>query len=178
MLKATLVTSICDSGDLRFFRSQPYIDYFNYLDKAGGFYYERWGDAPVLNPLQTTAGRFDVCAGRRILFAGMPAAPEAQCNVQVHTLGTALLLDPSEVHFFDEIGYEHPPFAHLPVTADAASNGQCMTRAEVEKGRGASSVLDFYGNACLKRWIWRWKGIKVHGTSLPEDASAILQAQR
>lgn len=34
-------------GDLNFFRSQPYMDYFNYLSKAGGFYYERWGDAPV-----------------------------------------------------------------------------------------------------------------------------------
>ena len=27
-------------------------------------------------------------------------------EMQVHTLATALLLDPSEVHFFDEIGYE------------------------------------------------------------------------
>jgi alpha 1,2-mannosyltransferase len=23
------------------------MDFFEYLDKAGGFYYERWGDAPV-----------------------------------------------------------------------------------------------------------------------------------
>ena len=34
-------------GDLNFFRSQAYLDYFNYLSKTGGFYYERWGDAPV-----------------------------------------------------------------------------------------------------------------------------------
>lgn len=34
-------------GDLNFFRSQRYMDYFNYLSKKGGFYYERWGDAPV-----------------------------------------------------------------------------------------------------------------------------------
>lgn len=34
-------------ANLDFFRSQAYADYFNYLDKAGGFYYERWGDAPV-----------------------------------------------------------------------------------------------------------------------------------
>ncbi|KAF5566794.1 mannosyltransferase involved in n-linked O-linked glycosylation [Fusarium napiforme] len=31
-------------GDLNFFRSQKYIDYFNHLDQAGGFFYERWGD--------------------------------------------------------------------------------------------------------------------------------------
>ncbi|KAF3012568.1 alpha 1,2-mannosyltransferase 2.4.1 [Neopestalotiopsis sp. 37M] len=34
-------------ADLNFFRSQAYLDYFEFLDKAGGFFYERWGDAPV-----------------------------------------------------------------------------------------------------------------------------------
>jgi len=34
-------------GNLNWLRSQAYIDYFNHLDQAGGFFYERWGDAPV-----------------------------------------------------------------------------------------------------------------------------------
>ncbi|CDS10110.1 hypothetical protein LRAMOSA02787 [Lichtheimia ramosa] len=34
-------------GDLNFLRSPEYTAYFDYLDKAGGFFYERWGDAPV-----------------------------------------------------------------------------------------------------------------------------------
>lgn len=34
-------------GDLSFFRSQEYLDFFNFLSNTGGFYYERWGDAPV-----------------------------------------------------------------------------------------------------------------------------------
>ncbi|GAV53619.1 hypothetical protein ZYGR_0AK01210 [Zygosaccharomyces rouxii] len=34
-------------GDLNFFRSERYKKYFEYLDSKGGFYYERWGDAPV-----------------------------------------------------------------------------------------------------------------------------------
>jgi hypothetical protein len=34
-------------ANLNFFRSQPYLDYFNHLDQSGGFFYERWGDAPV-----------------------------------------------------------------------------------------------------------------------------------
>lgn len=34
-------------ADMDFFRSQKYEDYFNHLDRAGGFFYERWGDAPV-----------------------------------------------------------------------------------------------------------------------------------
>lgn len=34
-------------GDLNFFRSERYNRYFDFLDSKGGFYYERWGDAPV-----------------------------------------------------------------------------------------------------------------------------------
>ncbi|CRG90621.1 alpha 1,2-mannosyltransferase [Talaromyces islandicus] len=34
-------------GSLEWLRSDAYIDYFNSLDKDGGFFYERWGDAPV-----------------------------------------------------------------------------------------------------------------------------------
>ncbi|KAG5770600.1 hypothetical protein H9Q72_002590 [Fusarium xylarioides] len=65
-------------GDLNFFRSQKYIDYFNHLDQAGGFFYERWGDAPV------------------------------------HSIAAGLMLDKSEIHFFDDIAYWHNPFTHCP----------------------------------------------------------------
>lgn len=34
-------------GKLDFLRSKAYTNYFNHLDKSGGFFYERWGDAPV-----------------------------------------------------------------------------------------------------------------------------------
>ncbi|ELU39296.1 glycosyltransferase family 15 protein [Rhizoctonia solani AG-1 IA] len=34
-------------GDLNFWRSEAYMKYFDFLDSKGGFYYERWGDAPV-----------------------------------------------------------------------------------------------------------------------------------
>jgi alpha 1,2-mannosyltransferase len=34
-------------GSLEWLRSQAYIDFFESLDKDGGFFYERWGDAPV-----------------------------------------------------------------------------------------------------------------------------------
>ncbi|KAJ1732702.1 hypothetical protein LPJ61_001925 [Coemansia biformis] len=33
--------------DLSFYRSPQYEAYFNFLDRAGGFFYERWGDAPI-----------------------------------------------------------------------------------------------------------------------------------
>lgn len=34
-------------ASLEFFRSEAYGKYFDHLDQAGGFFYERWGDAPV-----------------------------------------------------------------------------------------------------------------------------------
>lgn len=34
-------------GSLAFWRSEAYTQYFKHLDRAGGFFYERWGDAPV-----------------------------------------------------------------------------------------------------------------------------------
>lgn len=34
-------------GSLSWLRSKAYIDFFDSLDRDGGFFYERWGDAPV-----------------------------------------------------------------------------------------------------------------------------------
>ncbi|KAI0392111.1 glycosyltransferase family 15 protein [Xylariaceae sp. FL0594] len=34
-------------GNLEWLRSKPYMDFFESLDQDGGFFYERWGDAPV-----------------------------------------------------------------------------------------------------------------------------------
>ncbi|CAK7270773.1 alpha 1,2-mannosyltransferase 2.4.1 [Sporothrix epigloea] len=34
-------------GNLNWLRSKAYTDFFESLDKDGGFFYERWGDAPV-----------------------------------------------------------------------------------------------------------------------------------
>ncbi|KIL69762.1 glycosyltransferase family 15 protein [Amanita muscaria Koide BX008] len=34
-------------GDLDFWRGEAYSKFFDFLDEKGGFYYERWGDAPV-----------------------------------------------------------------------------------------------------------------------------------
>ncbi|KIY66469.1 glycosyltransferase family 15 protein [Cylindrobasidium torrendii FP15055 ss-10] len=34
-------------ADMNFWRSEAYEKFFDYLENRGGFYYERWGDAPV-----------------------------------------------------------------------------------------------------------------------------------
>lgn len=65
-------------GSLDWLRSDAYIDFFNSLDQDGGFFYERWGDAPV------------------------------------HSIAAGLLLDKSEIKFFNDIAYWHVPFTHCP----------------------------------------------------------------
>ncbi|KAI9207192.1 glycolipid 2-alpha-mannosyltransferase-domain-containing protein [Polychytrium aggregatum] len=72
-------------GDLDFFRSREYQDYFYFLDSKGGFFTERWGDAPV------------------------------------HSLAVGLFMDPSEVHYFYDIGYNHGGYMHCP--EDIPSHG-------------------------------------------------------
>lgn len=32
---------------LKFWKSEQYQTYINHVDRAGGFYYHRWGDAPI-----------------------------------------------------------------------------------------------------------------------------------
>jgi alpha 1,2-mannosyltransferase len=76
-------------GSIKFLRSQAYLDYFNYLDREGGFFYERWGDAPV------------------------------------HSLGVAMFLKKSEVHFFNDIGYRHEPFMHCPPSLQVNRKCHC-----------------------------------------------------
>ena len=46
-LMISIVWSNFEIGDLDFWRGEAYSKFFDFLDKKGGFYYERWGDAPV-----------------------------------------------------------------------------------------------------------------------------------
>ena len=41
------VWSNFEIGDLDLWRSEGYSKFFDFLDQKGGFYYERWGDAPI-----------------------------------------------------------------------------------------------------------------------------------
>ncbi|KAG2177696.1 hypothetical protein INT44_008210 [Umbelopsis vinacea] len=85
-------------GDLNWLRSEQYVSYFEHLDKSGGFFYERWGDAPV------------------------------------HSVAVALMLKESEVHFFNDIGYTHPPFMHCPTEPEMKSKCNCDPAKTFETG--------------------------------------------
>ncbi|WFD49070.1 hypothetical protein GLX27_003748 [Malassezia furfur] len=100
-------------ADLRWMRSEAYQAFFRHLDATNGFFYERWGDAPM------------------------------------HSLAVGLFLNESEVHYFEDIGYQHPPFRHCPV----AQPGRCACVPEDSLGTEYSGS----GQNCL--YLWN----KLHG---------------
>lgn len=97
-------------ADMEFWRGQIYQDYFNHLDRSGGFFYERWGDAPV------------------------------------HSIAAALFLDADEIHFFDDIGYRHPPFEHCP-SFQQEKGLTCECEASKD------STFDWHPSSCLRVYL-------------------------
>ncbi|KIK79299.1 glycosyltransferase family 15 protein [Paxillus rubicundulus Ve08.2h10] len=95
-------------ADMDFWRGDTYMSFFEFLDQKGGFYYERWGDAPV------------------------------------HSIAAALFLPRSSVHFFEEIGYEHPPYTHCPINEEQWTAGRCSCNPK--------GSFDYDGYSCLSRW--------------------------
>jgi hypothetical protein len=72
----------------------------------------------------------------------------------VHTLGLALFLEKDDIHFFDEIGYYHAPFMHIPLRKSA--------RATCKRIQPLQSTMEFRNPACLKNWIKNnWIGRKT-----------------
>ncbi|KAI9206929.1 glycolipid 2-alpha-mannosyltransferase-domain-containing protein [Polychytrium aggregatum] len=106
-------------ADLDFFRSDEYLDYFKFLDDKGGFFFERWGDAPV------------------------------------HTLGIALFLDPSQVHYFHDIGYRHEGYIHCPVDIpeDGVAYETCHCRDQMPKSDSIMRVSDSTWEDALKYYL-------------------------
>ncbi|EFR00174.1 alpha-1,2 mannosyltransferase KTR1 [Nannizzia gypsea CBS 118893] len=77
-------------GDLNFFRSQKYLDFFNLLDQDGGFFYERWGDAPVhsiavsLMLNKDEIHFFNDIAYRHVPFVHCPTGEQTRLDLKCH----------------------------------------------------------------------------------------------
>ncbi|CRK38026.1 hypothetical protein BN1708_007629 [Verticillium longisporum] len=111
-------------GDMNFFRGRRYQDYFQAMDEAGGFFFERWGDAPI------------------------------------HSLGVAMLLEPSQVHHFEDIGYRHGKFHQCP---DNAPGGQLLSsetlngmKGTVEKEGGIGCRCD-----CGDKTVYNFRTMEI-----------------
>lgn len=92
-------------GDLRFFRSEGYRRYFKFLDKLGGIYYARWGDAPI------------------------------------HTVALTTMLNISQIHYFEDIGYDHTGSMHCP---QFSKPGVCSC--------DPGNAVDYRAASCLNSW--------------------------
>ncbi|PBK88464.1 hypothetical protein ARMGADRAFT_1033847 [Armillaria gallica] len=95
-------------ADMDFWRGPAYTDFFEHLDKTGGFYYERWGDAPV------------------------------------HSIAASLFLRKDQIHFFEEIGYQHDDWSHCPLSEDLWIKGRCSCDQK--------HSFDYDGSSCKRQW--------------------------
>ncbi|PGH05593.1 hypothetical protein AJ79_06760 [Helicocarpus griseus UAMH5409] len=77
-------------GDLNWLRSQEYLDYFEVLDRDGGFFYERWGDAPVhsiaaaLLLKKEEVHFFNEIAYRHVPFVHCPSGEQTRLDLKCH----------------------------------------------------------------------------------------------
>ncbi|CUM47772.1 unnamed protein product [Debaryomyces fabryi] len=96
-------------ASLKFWRSQAYRDFFEYLDKTGGFFYERWGDAPI------------------------------------HSIAAALFLSKNQVHYFEDVGYNHGVYTQCPLNAQFRYDHKCHCDPESDfTFRGYSCGTKYY----------------------------------
>ena len=84
-------------------------------------------------------------------------------DAPVHSLGAALFARKDQIHFFDEIGYEHAPYQHCPREKKSWENGRCGCNPSRSFGKSCGilmrvsdkpcgSPLDYDGYSCLKKW--------------------------
>ena len=98
---------------LDFFQSEAYQAYFDYLDQLGGFFYERWGDAPVhtmalgmfLKPEQIHY--FEDIAYKHPPYANCPTNPVLQLYCQCDP-ATDEMRNNECLRDFQRAAYKHP----------------------------------------------------------------------
>ncbi|KAH3675918.1 hypothetical protein WICPIJ_009208 [Wickerhamomyces pijperi] len=80
-------------------------------------------------------------------------------DAPVHSLAVALLLNSTDVHYFEDLGYFHAPFANCPSSNAVRLSKRCLCDYNDE------NVIDIQFHSCLPRW-WRVGGktfMKIKG---------------
>ncbi|OTA99552.1 glycosyltransferase family 15 protein [Hypoxylon sp. CI-4A] len=135
-------------ADMDFFRTKAYQDLFEYLDKKGGFYFERVSDFYFLS-FRLAENEY------HLTFTQWGDAA-------VHSLAVALLVEPRKVHHFEDFGYRHDLLYQCPANApggqlpDSPLLGSGTWSPETASGIGcrcecAGLEERNYGNVCLDR---------------------------
>ena len=124
-------------ADMDFWRSQVYEDYFNHLDRAGGFFYERWGDAPVHS---IALGLFEDKSrihwyDNPLSFLSFVVSPAS--NIERTD-------DIPQSSRFRDIGYQHIPYFNCP------NSPKCSGCA---KGKFTDGEKFLYKEDCRPNWF-------------------------
>ena len=91
-----------------FWRGPAYTAFFEYLDSKGGFYYE----VPSLFRKKKQEFINYLCYQR---WGDAP----------VHSMAAALFASRDQIHFFDDIGYQHDPYTHCTNNKESWRKGRC-----------------------------------------------------
>lgn len=80
----------------------------------------------------------------------------------MHSIGVSLFARKDQIHFFDEIGYEHAPATHCPRKREIWEKGKCSCSQTASYGafRSISELSsssytffsDYNANSCMSRW--------------------------
>ncbi|KAI0681663.1 nucleotide-diphospho-sugar transferase, partial [Cerioporus squamosus] len=70
-------------------------------------------------------------------------------DAPVHSIAAALFQSKEQIHFFDEIGYEHNPYTHCPKGEGAWARGKC--------GCDPKRSFDYDGYSCMRQWERMWR---------------------
>uniref|UniRef100_A0A093VYW8 Putative mannosyltransferase KTR4 n=1 Tax=Talaromyces marneffei PM1 TaxID=1077442 RepID=A0A093VYW8_TALMA len=129
-------------GDLDFWRSEKYQQYFEHLDQSGGFFYERWGDAPV------------------------------------HSIALGLFEDNSRIHWFRDIGYQHPPYINCPDTSSSSSGGAASGTCQNCKPNIFTHSWGVMNEDCRVNWFRQMcqSRTRHRSTMLPDEDEICRQA--
>lgn len=119
-------------GSLALWRSDAYLAYFDYLDKAGGFFYERWGDAPV----------HSIAAALFLVSVAVILA--CHCETDFFSTSTSLLHIVPPLTLCVVRGYEHAsPLRRFIIlkTLATATSPSSTARAEIYTRTVAIAIL-------------------------------------
>ena len=87
----------------------------------------------------------------------------------MHSIAAALFARKDQIHFFQNIGYEHAPYTHCPLNADTWRRSRCTCNQATSFGELFlfllnhdatlnvndelwACVIDYDGYSCLKKW--------------------------
>ncbi|KAF5376426.1 hypothetical protein D9615_008633 [Tricholomella constricta] len=82
-------------ADMDFWRGPAYTAFFDYLDSKGGFYYERWGDAPIHSIAAALFAHKDQIQffneiGKAIRLIALKAVPHSAVPLMINTMSDAM----------------------------------------------------------------------------------------